>query len=314
MKTYTTYANLPAEARGAFIAIGNFDGVHKGHQTLLRQAREQANAHGKKLGVLTFEPHPRRLFRPDDPPFRLTPEPLKRERLQACGVDLLFCLNFDWNFASQSAETFIDDILRSGLQPSHVVVGQGFRFGQLRKGTADTLKDSGIPVSVPGRLLADGSGQTISSSRIRQYLSQGDIAEANDLLGWPWEIEGIVVKGDQRGRTLGFPTANLALGETLHPAYGIYAAQVRIVEDGPGAPWHLSATNIGIRPMFEVPVGLVEAHILNFSREIYGKTLRVRPVTRLRGEARFETLDALVKQMAQDCRQAEDLLKKQISS
>lgn len=307
MVIFETLTNLPDTAQGAVIAIGNFDGVHRGHRALLAQARRIADDRGLKLGVLTFEPHPRRLFRPDDPPFRLTPPALKARQLETCGIDLLFSLPFDWDFASQTAGDFIKRILSDGIRPAHIIVGADFRFGQLRAGTPQMLEAAGFSVTAINKT-ADTGGAIISSSAARQALAEGDIDRANNLLGWQWEMEGVVIKGDQRGRELGYPTANVRLGEILHPAYGVYATWVKIVEDGTDAPWRKAATNIGIRPMFEIPVGQIEAHILDFNRDIYGKTLRVRPVKRLRGEARFESLDALIAQIDKDCAAVRALL------
>ncbi len=303
MRRFEKPDNLPVDAKGAVLVIGNFDGVHRGHRVLLNLANAIAQEKKIPLGVLTFEPHPRRLFRPDDPPFRLTPAPVKARLLEGCGVDLLFSLTFDWDFASQSAETFIDKVLKNGIAPSHIVIGDDFRFGQLRKGSADMLRETGFSVTALSK--EQDGGAVISSSTIRQALAEGKIDEANHLLGWEWEIEGPVVKGDQRGRTLGFPTANVHLGETLHPAYGVYAARVLIEGEW---HWRAAAVNIGIRPMFELPLGQVEAHILDFDGDIYGKKLRVRPVKRLRGEARFENLDALVTQIRKDCAEARAVL------
>jgi riboflavin kinase/FMN adenylyltransferase len=308
VQSFDIYKNLPDSARGAVIAIGNFDGMHRGHQALIASAKQLALSLGKNLGVLTFEPHPRRLFRPDDPPFRLTSPEVKAERIEAAGADLLFSASFDWNFASLSADQFISQILRGGLDASHIVIGDDFRFGQLRKGSVETLQAAGLPVTVIDKISSD-DGEVLSSSLIRQALRAGEIERANRLLGWPWEIRGIVQSGDRRGRELGFPTANVPLGNILHPSYGIYAARVQIMEDGPGSPWMPSATNIGIRPMFALSEGQVEAHILDFDRDIYGKTLRVRPVRRLRGEAKFDSLDALIRQIAQDCAEARSVLK-----
>lgn len=307
-KIYTALDRLPASAKNLVVAIGNFDGVHRGHQILLQQAQDIARAQGKRLGVLTFEPHPRSLFRPDDPSFRLTTPDLKAERLAACGVDTIYALNFDWDFASLSAEQFIQNILRDGLDAAHLVIGYDFCFGQLRKGTPQTLHDCGIPTTIIDKV-ADEGDDALSSSAIRKALRLGDLDRANDLLGWDWEIRGLVQVGDQRGRELGFPTANLRLGDLLHPAYGIYASLVNIIEeDGGESGWLPSATNIGIRPMFALSEGQVEAHIFDFNRDIYGKTIHVRPVKRLRGEAKFDSLDALIAQMEEDCRQARAIL------
>ena len=293
-----------AGRRPCALCIGNFDGVHLGHQKLLAQARAIADRDGLSLGVLTFQPHPRRLFRPDDPPFCITPPPVERRMLQKRGVDVLYLLDFDWDFASQSAQAFIDQVLAGGIRPAHIVVGYDFRFGQLRGGTAEHLRQAGFQVTVVEEI-ADEQQAPYSSSRIRQALRHGDLETANRLLGWQWEIEGQVILGERRGHALGFPTANLELGETLHPAYGVYAAWVRTSGE---EFWRPAATNIGIRPMFELPVGQVEAHILDFDRDIYGETLRVRPVRKIRGEARYASVAALVRQMRADCKAVRRLL------
>lgn len=305
MKLFTDYNAIPADFQNAVIVIGNFDGVHKGHQIVLQQGQKLAQEKGVKFGVLTFEPHPRALFRPDDPPFRITPASLKHERLAAVGVDAVFSLPFTWELASFPAEKFVGDVLVNGLKASHIVVGYDFCFGQLRKGTPDTIRDGGLSVTVVEEVFDHGV-EKLSSSTIRQFLRHGKIKEANTLLGWDWEIRGTVVKGDQRGRELGYPTANVALNDTIHPSYGIYATWARIEGED---EWHPSATNIGIRPMFEVPTAQVETFIFDFDREIYGQTLHIKPVERLRGEAKFASLDELLVQMEKDCRAAREILK-----
>lgn len=304
IELYDNIATLPAIHRGGVLAIGNFDGVHRGHQALLAAARKLADAGGTTLGVMTFEPHPRRLFRPDDPPFRITPPAVKHRRLAQSRVDYVLSLPFDWDFASQSADTFIANILKAGPAPAHIVVGNDFAFGQLRKGTPQTLRDAGFAVTVLEKV-ADEGEDPLSSSRIRDELCRGEIATANDMLGWDWEIEGVVCKGDQRGRTIGYPTANVRLGDTLHPSYGIYATWVQIEGE---TPWRAAATNIGIRPMFELKVGQVEAYILDYTGDLYGKTLRVRPVAKLRGEAKFDSLESLITQIEKDCAETRAIL------
>lgn len=307
MKIYKTLHNLPGDAKGAVLAIGNFDGVHKGHQALLAHARALADERGVPLAVLTFEPHPRALFRPDDPPFRITSFPVKARRLEQAGVDHVFALEFNWDFASQSAEDFVQTILTNGIAPSHVLVGFDFRFGQLRKGSADTIRAAGIEVSSFDEVTND-KGEKFSSSLIRQYLRAADIAKANAMLGWEWEIQGAIFRGDRRGHELGYPTANILLGNTLHPAYGVYATLVQIEGED---TWLPAATNIGIRPMFEVKEGQIEAHILDFpDRDIYGRILRVKPIERLRGEAKFNSLDTLIDQIEKDCAQVRGILVK----
>lgn len=305
MKIFDGLSDISAQQQEAVIVIGNFDGVHKGHQALLQQARAKANELGVACGVLTFEPHPRRLFRPDEPPGRITPKHLKADRLKAYDVDFIFALNFNWDLASLSSDDFIQQILLDSLKARHVFIGQDFRFGQMRKGTPACIENAGIGVTPIEAVLGD-NGERYSSSEVRQALRHGEIVRANTMLGWDWEIHGEVIKGDQRGRELGYPTANLKLGETVHPAYGIYAAFVQITDE---EDWHLSAVNVGIRPMFEVPVAQVEAHILDFDRDIYGKILRVKLIERLRSEAKFDSLDALIAQMDKDCAKARKVLK-----
>ncbi len=306
MKVYSTLRDIPSDAQNAVFAIGNFDGVHHGHQALITRAKEIAKINNKPVGVLTFEPHPRALFQPSQPPARLTPFALKEQRLREEDIDILVSLPFNWDFASQTAEDFIQNILKDGLNAAHIVVGHDFHFGQMRTGTPETIKNAGLPIDIVAPI-KDTHDEIISSSRIREYLKIGDIESANKLLGWHWEIQGEIVKGDQRGRELGYPTANVMLKNTLHPAYGIYACYVRIEGE---KEWLKAATNIGIRPMFEVAEGQVEAHILDFPfREIYGKTLRIKPVTRIRSEAKFNSLDDLIIQMEKDCAKARDILK-----
>lgn len=306
MKIFSDITAIPDSAKGAVIAIGNFDGVHLGHQALIIEAAKIAKEKGVPLGVLTFEPHPRRLFQPDQAPGRLTPAAIKAKRLKENHVDALFSLSFDWDFASQTAEEFIQNVLKDGLNATHVVVGDNFYFGQLRKGSAETIKNAGIDISII-EPIADETKETISSSRIRSAIRAGDITKASALLGWEWEMEGTIFRGDRRGHELGYPTANILLNNTLHPAYGVYATLVRIEGED---KWLPAATNIGIRPMFEVDEGQVEAHILNFpDRDIYDKKLRVKPIQRLRGEAKFNSLEELIEQIDKDCEKTIQVLK-----
>ncbi len=307
MQLFESLSSLTTGTRDAVIVIGNFDGVHRGHQALIAQGKAQAAARGKKLGVLTFEPHPRKLFRPDDPPFRITPLSLKAQRLEASGVDFTLALDFDWPFASQSAEDFIQTILKDALDPALVMVGEDFRFGQLRKGTPQMIAASGIPLSLFNEV-RDDKGEKYSSSAVREALRAGDIEKANAILGWNWTVDGVIRKGDRRGHALGYPTANTGLGDTLHPAYGVYATWVRIEGE---TEWRMAATNIGIRPMFELREGQIEAYILDFpDRDIYGKRLTIRPVKRLRGEARFDGLPALIAQIEADVLESRQILAK----
>lgn len=305
MQYFEEYKNLPDQVKNAVIVIGNFDGVHLGHQALLENAKKMADRLNIPLGVLTFEPHPRRLFHPDEPPNRITPHALKLEKLSRQYIDFVLALPFNWDMASMSAQGFVEDILIKGLNAKHVMVGFDFKFGQLRKGTPDTIKNAGVNVTVVDEVRGEVE-QDLSSSRIRQLIRHGKIEEANTVLGWNWEIRGEVFKGDQRGREIGYPTANMKLEDTIHPAYGVYACLAKLEEQG---EWMPAATNIGIRPMFEVQTAQVETFIFDFDREIYGQTLCVRPVKYLRGEAKFGSMDELVMQMDRDCAQSQDILK-----
>ncbi len=306
IKVFETYNNIPKSAQGCVVVIGNFDGVHLGHQAVLAKARVIARNLNKPLAVLTFEPHPKQLFRPDEPPCRITPRDLKIERLDNSKVDFVYSLPFDWNFASQSAQDFVQNILIDGLKAEHVIVGYDFKFGQLRKGDAQTIKDLGLDVSIIEEIKC-GNEFKYASSRVRQFLRHGKIKEANEILGWDWEMRGQIFKGDQRGRELGFPTANMKLEEIVHPAYGVYACKVRVKGE---SEWLGGATNIGIRPMFEVPLAQVETYIFDFDSEIYDEILCVCPVQRLRGEAKFNCVDDLIEQMNKDCAQAREILSK----
>ncbi len=307
MKVFESLRSVTPDAQGALIVIGNFDGVHRGHQALLTQAKNKARTLNKKLGVLTFEPHPRMLFRPDEPPFRITPLALKAERLALSGVDFMVALDFTWPFASQSAEDFVRLVLIEGLAPCGIMVGDDFRFGQLRKGTPQTIEQMGLPVTLFD-VVQDETGAKYSSSAVREALRLGDMHKANEMLGWDWRIEGVIRKGDRRGHDLGYPTANVGLGDTLHPAYGVYATYVQIEGE---TEWRMAATNIGIRPMFELREGQVEAYILDYpDRDIYGQRLTIRPVKRLRGEAKFDGLPALVAQIDKDVAETRHILSK----
>lgn len=279
------------------LAIGNFDGVHTGHVHLLNQAKDIAQTQGLPLHVLTFAPHPRAFFAPNLPPFCLT-TPVHREKLLLkSGVNKVITLSFDENLAQTTAPDFVTQILQTNLAAKHVVVGQDFHFGANRQGTVETLSQY-LPTT-PIALL-DG----VSSSKIRDALTNANIELANQMLGWNWFMEGQVVHGDKRGREIGFPTANIPFTDTLCPAYGIYAVWVDIGDGKKRA----GAANIGLRPMFALEKPLLEVHLFDFEGDLYGKTLKVEPVKRLRGEEKFNSLDELILQISNDCAAARDIL------
>ncbi|WP_026868420.1 bifunctional riboflavin kinase/FAD synthetase [Inquilinus limosus] len=306
MQIFRHYENLPASARGAVVAIGNFDGVHRGHQTVVAAARAEARRLGVPVCVLSFEPHPRSLFRPQDPPFRLTPFRIKARLLEALGVDLHVVLHFDWAFAARSAEDFIETVLVGALGARHVVVGYDFCFGHRRAGTPETLAAHGRRLGFGVTIVTQASDETgglYSSSRTREMLAAGDMRGAAEILGRPWEIEGRVEHGDKRGRELGYPTANVELGESLRPAYGIYAVRCAVDEGGP-LVWRDGVASLGIRPMWRTETPLLEAYLFDFSGDLYHRHLRVQLVERLRGEEKFDSLEALVAQIDRDCEAA----------
>lgn len=291
--------------KDSVIAIGNFDGLHLGHQHLLEIARAQAEKHGYTFSMLSFTPHPRQVFQPDAPNFLLTPYPMKDHVIDALvAPDFNITLEFDHNLQQVSADNFITNTLLGAFNAKIIVVGRDFCFGHKRSGNIETLRARPEFETIAVDLIEIG-GQTVTSSRIRDHLRQGQIHQANALLGWDWFIEGEVVKGDQRGRELGYPTANMHFGDGLVPAYGIYAVKVMI--DGEDR-WRHGAANIGIRPMFESKVPLLETYIFDFDGDLYGKTLCIQPVQKIRDEMKFDSLDDLKTQMAQDCAIARGIL------
>jgi riboflavin kinase/FMN adenylyltransferase len=301
MQLITDWRAVPRSARGASIALGNFDGVHLGHATLIRAA------HGARpdvpRAVLTFEPHPRAFFRPDDPPFRLCLSAERQSALAALGVQIVFELPFNAEFSHLSAERFITEVLQEGLGAAHLTCGPDFAFGHRRGGDAAFLaaraERLGIGLTVVPPVV--DAGGPLSSTRIRRLLQDGYPERAAAELGRPWAIRGVVAHGDARGRTIGFPTANVALGHHLEPARGVYAVTVRL-QDG---SVRRGVANIGRRPT--VGAGLesrLEAHLFDFDGDLYGQEMSVALHSYLREEIRFASLDALRAQIAEDAAQA----------
>lgn len=289
---------VPDEFRGAVIALGNFDGFHLGHQAVVGHAVRRARAAGSPAIVGTFDPHPMRYFRPDAPPFRLTTLDQRAMLFAGAGIDAMIVYRFDATLAKVDATAFVTDWLHDRAGASGIVTGEDFNFGQARSGTAATLRARGAPLGI----VADAvpaitqHGLPVSSSRIRDALSAGDCATATTLLTRPFALRGQVEHGDKVGRTLGYPTANLALGDYLRPRYGIYAVRGRL----PGGRVVGGVANLGIRPTFEPARELLEPYFFDFDGDLYGQTIEVELIAWLRGEAKFDTLDALTAQMAHD--------------
>lgn len=310
MRIYRHIAGLPKMVHGTSVAIGNFDGVHRGHQVVIGEAAQRAQALGTSLSVVTFEPHPRRLFRPDDPPFQLTPLRSKLRRFRAMGIDHLLLIHFDQDMAGVSHEDFVQQAVVEGLRAKHVSIGYDFVFGHKRAGNADYLRqvaaDRGFGLSAI-EPVKDKSGVVYSSTNIRNCLREGKPAEAAQLLGRPWEIEGRVTKGDQRGRQIGFPTANLLLDEYVQPALGVYAVWVGI-EEGGDTVWRLGCANIGRRPTFDGEGVVLEVYIFDFADDVYDKLMRVALVDYIRPEKKFDGVAQLREQIARDSHDSRELL------
>jgi riboflavin kinase/FMN adenylyltransferase len=302
---------VAAADRGAVVALGNFDGVHLGHQRVISAAGTLARRLGAAHAVLTFEPHPRSVFRPQDPPFRLTPFRMKSRRIETLGVDLLFTLHFDLEFSRRSAEAFIDSVLVEGLGVRYVVVGYDFVFGHQRRGNPSLLAERGAALGFGVEVVAPvaaGSGAVYSATRIREHLVAGRPREAAALLGRFWEIDGRVERGDRRGRTIGFPTANIFLQDYLRPAGGVYAVRAAL-EEGERTCWYDAVANFGTRPTFGGSDLRLEVNLFDFDGDLYGRHLRVALIEHLRPERRFSGIDALKAQIAEDALRAREILK-----
>jgi riboflavin kinase/FMN adenylyltransferase len=318
MRIFRHFDDVPAAFRGAVVAIGNFDGVHRGHRALIAQAKAVAEARRCPLAVLTFEPHPHEYFRShrQEPAqstecFRLTPLRTKARLLADLGVDALFALTFDADIARRSPQDFALNVLVEGLSASGVVVGRDFEFGQKRIGNLETLKQLGsaLDFSVTAFDTVRAAGdEKISSTLIRQLLKDARPEDAARLLGHPWIIEARVEHGDARGRTMGFPTANMHLHHCLAPSYGVYAVRVTILEGDQAISCHDGVANFGIRPMYQVNTPLLETHLFDFDGDLYGKYLSVELIQYIRPEARFSSLEALIAQIAADADTARQIL------
>ena len=303
MLIVTPQQALPAALRGGIVAIGNFDGVHRGHQALLARAAALAKAQGKAWGVICFEPHPRSFFRPAQPVFRLTPEPLKLRLLAALGADFVSVVPFNAELSALGAEAFIAQELKQRLGASHVVAGFDFHFGAGRKGNAETLRAAGLSVDVVDEVTDEKAGHiAFSSSNIRNSLRQGQVRQAAFELGYDWMISGTVVPGDQRGRTIGFPTANIIVEPGVEPARGIYATSVR--EVGKSTPVWIGAGYFGDRPTFNTNRTFLEVYLLDENIDLYGRELTVSFVDLIRPDQSFKSVESLVAQMKLDCEAA----------
>ncbi|MBA3940279.1 MAG: bifunctional riboflavin kinase/FMN adenylyltransferase [Sphingopyxis sp.] len=292
--------------RGGVIALGNFDGFHAGHQAVVGRAVRHAKDEGRPAIVATFDPHPVRFFKPDIPPFRLTTLDQRQELFAAAGADAMLVLPFDATLAATTAEDFITGLLLDRYGAGGVVTGADFVFGKGRGGNVVTLADHARRLGFFTEMVApvDDAEEVISSSRIREALQAGDCAAATRLLTRPFTVRNIVRHGDKNGRLLGFPTANLDMGQYLRPRYGIYAVTGKL----PDGRVLKGAANLGIRPSFDPPKELLEPHFFDFAEDIYGQEIDVAFHAFIRPEAKFDDMDALMAQIALDCDAAKALL------
>lgn len=298
---------MPQALRGAVIALGNFDGFHAGHQAVVGHAIALARAENRPIIVATFDPHPARHFQPDAPPFRLTTLDQRERLFGEAGADAMLVFHFNAAMADMSAEDFVV-MLAHTLGAAAVVTGEDFTFGKGRSGTVSVLNELGAAsglraLAVPA--VHDEEGAIISSSRIRAALARGDCTGAAHLLTRPFTLRGEIVHGDKLGREIGFPTANMMLGTYVRPAYGIYAVMARL-PDGRVLP---GAANLGIRPTFDPPKELFETYVFDFAEDLYGQTIDVALIEFLRGEGKFDSLEAMVAQMDKDVLRARDILR-----
>jgi len=299
-------APVPADLRGGIVALGNFDGFHLGHQAVAGAAIARARAEGRPALIATFDPHPVRYFRPDTPPFRLTTLDQREQLFAQAGADAMLVFGFDAALAGLDARSFVAERLLGLVGAAGVVTGDDFTFGRGKSGNVAILRslgtELGFSVDTVGPVVDDGA--VVSSSRIREALQAGRPREAAALLTRPFAVQGVVEGGAKLGRTIGYPTANIALGKYLRPAYGIYAVRGRL----PDGRVLMGAANLGIRPMFEPPVELLEAYFFDFAEDLYGQTIEVELIEYLRPEAKFDGLEALQAQMAADCDRARAIL------
>ncbi len=297
------YKDVPAEMRGFSVALGNFDGVHAGHRAVIEAAR----AAGGDLGVATFEPPPRAYFRPDDPPFRIFRPSRRNARLKELGAKAVYELPFNADMAGMTDEDFARDVLRDGLGAAHVSVGFDFRFGRSRMGDANRLaslgRALGFGVTIVDKI--EALGGKASSTAIREALITGEPEKAAEILGHDWVVDGVVEHGEKRGRTLDFPTANLHLGDLIHPKHGVYVVRARIEGE---TEWRGGVANFGRTPTTGIRDPLLETFIFDFDGDIYGKTLEVALVLYLRSELTFAAVDDMVAQMNRDAEAARAVL------
>jgi len=306
MQRLTLAGGIPEQLKGSIVALGNFDGFHLGHQAVVGRAIQRAFHERRPVIVATFDPHPVHYFKPDLPPFRLTTLDQRQRLFANAGADAMLIFEFGAALASMDAPQFIADVLAGQIGAAGVVTGDDFTFGKGRSGDVELLRKLGARYGVIAEAVAQVviDGERVSSGRIREALIAGETGKATHLLSRDYSIEGVVKRGDARGRELGYPTANLTLGDYQRPKYGIYAVRVTL-EDGSEHP---GVASLGVRPTFEPPQELLEAHLFGFGGDLYGRKIAVALHAFIRDEKKFESLDELVAEMREDEAAARSLL------
>ena len=309
MKTLQTYTKLLASDKGAVIALGNFDGLHRGHQAVIKRAHSIAKELGAPLGIGLFRPHPYRFFKPDAAPFRLMSPRIRAQVLAELGVEFLYEIPFDDALRDMDDTEFVEQVLYQGLGIRHVIVGEDYGFGKNRCGNVESLtrlcKQRGIGVTAISPVGLHALYGKYGSTEIRKALQDGDVFHAQHMLSRPWRVDGFVQKGQQRGRTINFPTANLEFADLVRPKFGVYVVEVRI--DGE-ENWRPAVANTGNRPTVDGEDARLEVHLLDFDRDLYGQLIDVRFRSFIRAEQKFESFDALRLQIMRDADGARAIL------
>jgi riboflavin kinase/FMN adenylyltransferase len=305
MKNRQAHYMPPKNAKNAIVSIGNFDGVHTGHQAIIKRLALEAKAKRTTVGVITFDPHPLAVIRPEFPPFRITNSVQREEHLKACGADWVWEIPFDESMQKCSPQNFVADFI-SNVAPQRIVVGKDFIFGYQRSGTVALLEELCGPLGISVSTIDDirAGKYRCSSTRIREAIASGKMSAASKLLGRPFTIEAVVEEGRKKARELGFPTANLSLGNYIRPPYGVYAARVLLAGARKDA-----IVNIGVRPTWGVLQECCEVHIFDFDKNLYGKKIAVELLNYLRTEKKFSTPELLQAQISEDCIKAKKWLK-----
>jgi len=309
VKTLQTYLDLPKADKGAVIALGNFDGLHRGHQAVIAQAQAIADDLGAPLGIGLFRPHPYRFFKPDAAPFRLMSARIRAQVMDSLGVEFLYEIPFSEALRQLDDTEFVEQVLHQGLGIAHVVVGEDYKFGKDRCGDVDSLtrlcRERGIGVTAIAPVGLHQLYGKYGSTEIRKALQHGDVFHAQHMLSRPWQVDGIVQKGQQRGRTINFPTANLDFADLVRPKFGVYVVEVRLAGE---TEWRPGGANTGSRPTVDGEEARLEVHLLDFDRDLYGQLIDVRFRSFIRPEQKFDSFDALKTQIIKDANGARAIL------